>query len=186
MTTTVKGNNEHNLIKSLSYYHLFIRDVSQKTNTDVYIQTRMMSATIIFQIVNEISVSVSLVNSPLLSHRIVSWLVIKPLLLCVRVALNIMVAIKFYPQRIHEVLNQINFKMVQSMKTNRNKQVPFYYYVGTGDFSIIWPNVIGFAMIHAILFYMYYELYFNSEGDKLTTHLYSIIWGMLLCPSCFY
>ena len=86
-----------------------------------------------------------------------------------------MVTVKFYPKATRG-LKQIKTDIGPSVETNQKNQDPFYYYVGIGDFSIIWPNVIGFALIHLFVFFMYYELYFNSEGEKLWTHLNSLVW----------
>ena len=98
-----------------------------------------------------------------------------------------MVAIKFYPKATNHIVTSINNNSVKSTEINGNNRVSYYYFVGTSDFSIVWSNVVVFGLAHLFFVYMYYEFYFNSDGDKLWTHMKSLIWSkfnllFILCP----
>lgn len=52
---------------------------------------------------------------------------------------------------------------------------PLYYYVNHGDFSIVWPNVVVFAIAHLLFFRFLYEAISFYE----TKHAYTFIFSKM-------
>ena len=90
-----------------------------------------------------------------------------------------MTAVKFYPiqSKVSKILTLNNNTL--PLINNGNNQTPFYYFVGLNDFSIVWQNVIVFAIAHLLFFYSYYEVMFNSDGDKIWTHFRTLVYRKL-------
>lgn len=62
---------------------------------------------------------------------------------------------------------------------NRPSNQPFYYFIRQGDFDLVWPNILVFAVAHVIYIYAF----LNLDRISWKTWVWENQIGKYCCPS---